>query len=168
LPLVIYDNPATTHFRFSPSLVGRIARLPGIVAAKCAAPEPAAAAPAVAALREAVPAGFPIGFSGDWNVTEALVAGGAAWFSVAAGLFPRPCLDIVRAVEAGDTARARARNAELEPLWQLFRAHSSLRVVYVLADLMGLCRAEPPRPIQPLPPAIRAEIAATLRTMSLA
>ncbi|MGT2480054.1 dihydrodipicolinate synthase family protein [Methylobacterium oryzae CBMB20] len=29
LPLVLYDNPATTHFRFSPALIGRIARLPG-------------------------------------------------------------------------------------------------------------------------------------------
>jgi 4-hydroxy-tetrahydrodipicolinate synthase len=167
LPIVLYDNPATTHFRFTPDLIGRIARLPGIVAAKCAAPEPAAAAAGVAALREAVPACFPIGFSGDWNVTETLIAGGAAWFSVAGGLFPRTCLAIVRAVEAGDLARARALNAELEPLWALFKAHSSLRIVYALADLLGLCRAEPPRPIQPLPPEIRAAVAATLGRMSL-
>ncbi|MCJ2050943.1 dihydrodipicolinate synthase family protein [Methylobacterium sp. J-070] len=167
LPLVLYDNPATTHFRFSPELIGRIARLPGIVAAKCPAPEPAAAAAGVAALRAAVPAAFPVGFSGDWNVTEALIAGGAAWYSVAAGLFPRACLAIVRAVEAGDTARARALNAALEPLWALFRAHSSLRVVYALAEELGLCRAEPPRPIRPLPAELRTGIAATLRSLDL-
>ncbi|MGU3663655.1 dihydrodipicolinate synthase family protein [Methylobacterium sp. A49B] len=164
LPLVIYDNPATTHFRFSPALIGRIARLPGVVAAKC----PAAAAPGVAALREAVPPSFPIGFSGDWNVTESLIAGGAAWFSVAGGLFPKACSAIVRAVEAGDAARARALNADLEPLWALFMAHSSLRVVYAAADILGLCRAEPPRPIRPLPPEVVAEIAGTLRTLGLA
>jgi 4-hydroxy-tetrahydrodipicolinate synthase len=101
-------------------------------------------------------------------VTESLIAGGAAWFSVAGGLFPRTCLAIVRAVEAGDPARARALNAELEPLWALFRAHSSLRVVYALADRMGLCRAEPPRPIRPLPPAVQDSIAATLGRLSLA
>jgi 4-hydroxy-tetrahydrodipicolinate synthase len=167
LPLVLYDNPATTHFRFSPDLIGRIARQPGIVAAKCAAPDPAHAAAGVAALQAAVPAGFPIGFSGDWNVTEALIAGGAAWFSVAGGLFPRTCLAIVRAVAAGETERARMLNAELEPLWTLFRTHSSLRVVYAMADLMGLCRAEPPRPIQPLPPEVVAEIARTVRHLSL-
>ncbi|MGH1590775.1 dihydrodipicolinate synthase family protein [Methylobacterium phyllosphaerae] len=167
LPLVLYDNPATTHFRFTPALIGRIARRPGIAAAKCAAPDPANAAAGVAALQEAVPAGFPVGFSGDWNVTEALIAGGAAWFSVAGGLFPRTSLALVRAVEAGDTDRARALNAALEPLWALFRAHSSLRVVYALADLMGLCRVEPPRPIRPLAPEIVAEIAATVRSMSL-
>ena len=168
LPLVIYDNPGTTHFRFSPALIGRIARLPGIVAAKCPAPEPIAAEAGLAALREAVPAEFPLGFSGDWNVTEALIAGGAAWFSVAAGLFPRPCLAIVRAVQAGDVAGARALNAELAPLWALFKAHSSLRVIYALADHLGLCRAVPPRPILPLAPEIRAEIVATARTLGLA
>jgi 4-hydroxy-tetrahydrodipicolinate synthase len=168
LPLVIYDNPATTHFRFSPALIGRIARLPGVVAAKCPAPDPAAAAAGVAALREAVPPAFPIGFSGDWNVTESLIAGGAAWFSVAGGLFPKACSAIVRAVEAGDAARARALNADLEPLWTLFKTHSSLRVVYAMADILGLCRAEPPRPIRPLPPEVVAEIAGTLRALGLA
>jgi 4-hydroxy-tetrahydrodipicolinate synthase len=167
LPLVIYDNPATTHFRFSPALVGRIARLPGVVAAKCPAPEPGAAIAGVRALRATVPADFPIGFSGDWNATEALLAGGAAWFSVAAGLFPNTCRAIVRAAEAGDADRARALNAALEPLWALFKAHSSLRVVYALAEILGLCRAVPPRPIRPLSPEIRAEIAGTLRGLSL-
>jgi 4-hydroxy-tetrahydrodipicolinate synthase len=167
LPLVLYDNPATTHVRFSPELIGRIARLPGVVAAKCPAPEPAAVGAGVSALRAAVPAGFPVGFSGDWNVTEALIAGGGAWFSVAAGLFPQPCRAIVRAVEAGDADRARTLNAALEPLWALFKTHSSLRVVYALADILGLCRAEPPRPIRPLPPEVRTEIAGALRGLSL-
>lgn len=167
LPLVIYDNPATTHFRFSPELIGRIARLPGVVAAKCPAPEPAAAGSGLAALRAAVPAGFPLGFSGDWNAAGALIAGGDAWFSVAAGLFPNACGAIVRAAEAGDADRVQALNADLEPLWALFKAHSSLRVVYALAEILGLCRAAPPLPLRPLPPEVRAEIAATLRGLAL-
>ena len=44
-------------------------------------------------------------------------------------------------------------------------AHTSLRVVYVLADLLGLCRAEPPRPILPLGDEARAEIAAALKRL---
>lgn len=168
LPLVIYDNPGTTHLRFTPTLIGRLARMTGIVAAKCPSPEPASAVSGVAAVRDAVPDGFPVGFSGDWNVTEALIAGGAAWYSVAAGLFPHRCLAIVRAVQAGETTRARALNAELAPLWDLFKAHSSLRVMYVLADLLGICRAEPPRPILPLPGDVRDRIAATVRDMRLA
>jgi Dihydrodipicolinate synthetase family len=34
LPLCIYDNPGTTHFRFSPALIGRLSRLPEIIAVK--------------------------------------------------------------------------------------------------------------------------------------
>lgn len=167
LPLVIYDNPTTTHFRFSPELIGRIACLPGVAAAKCPAPGPEAAAAGVAALRTAVPRGFPVGFSGDWNAAEALIAGGAAWFSVAAGLFPQTCLALVRAAEAGDANRTRALNASLEPLWALFKAYSSLRVVYALAEILGLCRAEPPRPIRPLAREVQAEIVGTLRALTL-
>lgn len=168
LPLVIYDNPATTHFRFTPALVGRLAGLPGVVAAKCPGPAPAEAARTVAELRGAVPEGFPLGFSGDWNATEALIAGGVAWYGVAAGLFPRPCLEIVRAVQAGDADRARALDAAMAPLWELFKAHSSLRIVYGLAEDLGLARAVPPRPILPLPEPVRAQALATVRAMGLA
>ncbi len=89
LPLVIYDNPATTHFRFTPALIGRLARLRGWW-------PPSAPAPAGGGRADArAPAGgraegFPLGFSGDWNATEALIAGGGAWYSVAAGLFRSP------------------------------------------------------------------------------
>ena len=168
LRLVIYDNPATTHFRFTPDLIGRLARLPGVVAAKCPGPAPAEAVQTVADLRAAVPEGFPLGFSGDWNATEALIAGGIAWYGVAAGLFPRPCLEIVQAVRAGDVERARALDAAMAPLWDLFKAHSSLRIVHGLAGDLGLVRAVPPRPILPLPEPVRAQALATVRAMGLA
>jgi 4-hydroxy-tetrahydrodipicolinate synthase len=168
LPLVIYDNPATTHFRFTPALIGRLARLPGVVAAKCTGPAPEAAGETVAALRAAVPDGFPVGFSGDWNATEALIAGGAAWYSVAAGLFPGPCLAIVRAVQAGEVARARELDAAMAPLWDLFKAHSSLRIVTGLAESLGLGRPVLPRPLLPLPEPVRAQALATVRAMGLA
>lgn len=167
LPLCIYDNPGTTHFRFGPDLVGRLARVPGIVAVKSPAPEPEGVAAHLAALRAAVPEGFPLGYSGDWNAAEALIAGGDAWYSVVAGLFPEAGLAILRAVRAGDAAEARRLDARLRPLWDLFRAFSSLRVVYACADLMGLCHAAPPRPILPLPEAARQRVADTLRALDL-
>ncbi|MER2268761.1 dihydrodipicolinate synthase family protein [Methylobacterium oxalidis] len=167
LPLCIYDNPGTTHFRFGPDLVGRLARVPGIVAVKSPAPEPEGVAAHLAALRAAVPEGFPLGYSGDWNAAEALIAGGDAWYSVVAGLFPEAGLAILRAVRAGDAAEARRLDARLRPLWDLFRAFSSLRVVYACADLMGLCHAAPPRPILPLPEAARQRVAGALRALDL-
>ncbi|MET0971339.1 MAG: dihydrodipicolinate synthase family protein [Tardiphaga sp.] len=167
LPICIYDNFATTHFRFTPALVGRLARLDGVIAVKGTSPEPAQAAAHHAALRDAVPAGFSVGYAGDWNVTEMLLAGGEAWYSVAGGLFPKRCLAIVRAAEAGDAGEARRLNAQLQPLWDLFKEFSSLRVTYALAGILDICRAEPPRPILPLPDAATQRIAAVARTLDL-
>jgi 4-hydroxy-tetrahydrodipicolinate synthase len=167
LPLCLYDNPGTTHFRFTPALVGRLARVPGIVAIKSPAPEPAEVAGQFAGLRAAVPDGFSLGSSVDWNAVEALLAGGAAWYSVAAGLFPEPAMAIVRAVEAGDAAEARRLNARLDPLWELFRTYSSLRVIYACAELLGRCRTAPPRPILPLAGDARRRVAETLAMLDL-
>ena len=167
LPLCIYDNPGTTHFSFGVDLVGRLARLPGIVALKRPAAPAEDVAGDLAALRAAVPEGFSLGSSVDWQATEALLAGSAAWYSVAAGLWPAPCLAILHAAARGDAEEARRRNAALEPLWALFRAHSSLRVVFAAADILGLCRAEPPRPILPLPAPVRHEIAAVMARLGL-
>lgn len=167
LPLHLYDNPGTTHFRFTPALVGRLARVPGIVAVKSPAAEPEAVAGQHEALRAAVPAGFALGYSGDWNAVAALLAGGETWYSVVAGLFPEPALAMTRAVEAGDAAEAQRLNARLEPLWDLFRTYSSLRVIYACADLLGLCRAAPPRPILPLAGEAHQRVADTLDALDL-
>jgi 4-hydroxy-tetrahydrodipicolinate synthase len=47
LPVVIYNNPGTTHFTFSPELIIRLSQVPGIVAVKNPSPD-AAAVPAEA------------------------------------------------------------------------------------------------------------------------
>lgn len=167
LPLCIYDNPGTTHFSFSPALVGRLAQLPTVVAVKSPAPAAEAAAGHLAALRALVPGDFSLGYSVDWNAAEALLAGGQAWYSVAGGLFPEPCLRIVRAIQAGDAETARRLNGELQPLWEIFRKYTSLRVVYAAANQLGLCQAAPPRPILPLGEAAQAEVAAVIGQLGL-
>lgn len=162
LPICIYDNPGTTHFRFTPDLVARLSAVPGIVAVKSPAGSPSETASHLAALRTRVPQGFSLGYAADWNATEALIAGGEIWYSVLGGLFPGICLRIVRAVQQGDTAEARRLDAALAPVWDLFRTYSSLRTVYALADLLGIVRADPPRPILPLGGEARRKIAETL------
>ena len=168
LPLCIYDNPGTTHFRFSTGLVARLSQDPGIVAVKSPCPAPPDAPPHLAELRRVVPEAFSLGYSGDWNVLHALLAGADAWYSVVAGLFPRISLDLLRAAQAGDAAEARRLNDELQPLWALFQAHSSLRVIYCCANLLGLCHTAPPRPILPLAGEARQQVAAVLDRLNVA
>jgi 4-hydroxy-tetrahydrodipicolinate synthase len=167
LPLVIYNNPGTTHFTFSTALVGRLSQLPHVHAVKNPAPGAEAVAAHLRDLRARVPDGFSLGYSVDGNAAEALIAGGEAWYSVAGGLFPVPCLGIVRAVEHGDIGEARRLNAELQPLWDLFAEYSGLRVMYAAANLLGICRTQPPRPILPLPDVAQQRIARTLETLEL-
>lgn len=158
LPIIVYDNPGTTHFRFTPDLVSRLSRVPGIVGIKNPTEGAEKDARHLAILRAAVPEGFSIGYSADWNCTEAMIAGAGAWYSVLGSLFPNACLRIVRAAQRGDAAEARRIDVSLAPIWDLFRRFSSLRVMYVLADLLGICAAEPPRPILPLDGDARRQI----------
>ncbi|MBP2426872.1 dihydrodipicolinate synthase family protein [Bradyrhizobium elkanii] len=167
LPICIYDNPGTTHFQFTPALIGRLGRVDGIVAVKSPALDASTVAGHLRELRAVVPDGVALGYSADWNCTEALLAGADTWYSVVAGIFPKVCVDIVRAATSGDAARARELNARLQPIWDLFRTYSSLRVVYALANLRGVCTAEPPRPILPLPADAQMRVKETLAAIEI-
>jgi 4-hydroxy-tetrahydrodipicolinate synthase len=165
LPVCIYNNPGTTHFTFSDALVARLSKVPGITAVKNPAPLPAEARARHEALRARVPGTFAIGYSGDWNASDAVLAGGDAWYSVVGGLLPEATLRLLRAAQAGDTAEVAGWNGRFQPLWELFKELSSLRVMYAAADILGLCRAEPPRPILPLPSAAYPRVAAALERL---
>ncbi len=165
LPIVIYDNPSTTHFAFTPELVGRLAKVPGI----CAIKNPGWAAERemwrLTQQRAIVGRDFSIGCSGDGMAAETMIAGADTWYSVLGGLFPRSCLELVRAVQRGDMGEARRLDAQLSPVWDLFRQYSSLRVVYAFAGLMDICHTDPPRPILPLDEPAKRRVAEVLASL---
>ncbi len=165
IPVCIYNNPATTGFAFTTALAGRLAGLPNVAAIKTPAP---AANPAAEheAWRAATPSGFSVGYSVDWHAAEALLAGGDAWYSVAAGLFPLACKSLTDAARSGDAPAARAQNALLQPLWALFAEHGSLRIMYAAAQALALTTCDPPRPVLPVPDAVRARVAEVVRGLA--
>lgn len=140
VPLVIYDNPGTTHFTFSEQLYTRIADLPHVASVKIPGvpAEPDAATAHIRNLHRQLPEGFTIGVSGDAFAATGLAAGCDAWYSVIGGILPQPAMEITRAAQNGDPERARGLSDQLTPLWELFAAHGSLRVVAVIAHLLGL------------------------------
>ena len=167
LPLCIYENVATTGFTFSPGLIARLSRVSGIAAVKRAAPEPAEVPAALSSLRAACAPGFRIGYAVDARAAEAMLAGADAWYSVAAGLFPGPCAAIVHAIAAGDAVEARRLNAVMQPLWDLFTRHTSVRVMFAAARHLGLVTTDPPRPVLPLPATAMREVADALSRLPL-
>jgi len=152
LPLCIYNNPGTTRFIFTEELLARLADVPNIAAVKMPLPADGDFSGELARLRARMPDGFAIGYSGDWGAADALLSGSDAWYSVVAGLLPSEALALTRAAQAGDAAEVARLDAAFQPLWGLFKQFGSFRVMYAIAQLRGLSRAEPPRPVLPLHP----------------
>jgi 4-hydroxy-tetrahydrodipicolinate synthase len=121
LPLCIYNNPGTTHFAFGLDLLERLVTLPGIAAIKMPLPTDGDIATDLTLLRRALPQGFAIGYSGDWGCAEALLAGADTWFSVIGGLFPEVATRLTLSARAGKAEEARRIDAQLAPLWDLFK-----------------------------------------------
>lgn len=165
LPLCIYNNPSTTHFTFSAELIARLSLIRNIAAVKMPLPGSGDFAGEIGRLRPACRGGFTVGYSGDWGAAAALLAGADAWYSVVAGLLPAAALRLTRAARAGDRDAALAADAALEPLWSLFRAHGSLRVMYLIATRLGLRPGLPPLPIQPLDASVEHAVAEALEAV---
>ncbi|WP_269714614.1 dihydrodipicolinate synthase family protein [Caulobacter sp. NIBR2454] len=169
LPLCIYNNPTVTRFTFSPELIGRLSQVEGIAAVKTHGADTAQEAQdLIADLRSECAPGFSIGCSADWRLTEPLIAGADAWYSVLGGIFPKPCQTIIAAVKAGDVAAARAENVRLKPLWDLFAELTSFRVVYAANSLLGLTDAQPPRPLLGLSAQDRGRVERVIADLGLA
>jgi len=171
LPLVVYDNPGTTHFQFTDELHGRIAALPNIASIKIPAvpADPAQASARVASLRAVIPSHVSIGVSGDAAAVNGLNAGCELWYSVMGGLFPRTARALVQASRSGQSERGLEELARLEPLWALFREYGSLRVIATAAEILGHAAANClPLPLKGLDGQSTQRVAQVMKTLQLA
>jgi len=165
LPICVYNNPSTTHFSFTPELVSRLSQVTNIAAIKMPLPADGDFAGEIGRLRSSCSDGLIVGYSGDWGAAPALLAGADAWYSVVAGLLPVPALRLTRAALSGDGEFTSAADAAFQPLWTLFRKHGSLRVMYHIADQLGLRPGLPPLPIQPLDGSVGLAVAEAMGSL---
>ncbi|GAA2180383.1 dihydrodipicolinate synthase family protein [Leucobacter tardus] len=172
LPVIVYDNPGTTHFTFSTDLYARIGALPGIASVKIPGVprDPEEARAHVSAIRAVLPAHVTIGVSGDAFGAAGLNAGCDAWYTAVGGTIPDPMLTITRAAQHGRPAEAVAESERLAPLWHLFTEFGgSLRVTAALAEHLGLVPERSlPLPIQGLSAEQRARVVAVIEELALA
>lgn len=148
LPLCIYNNPGTTNFEFSHDLIAELSRVSGVAAVKMPPLDRAGYATEIGQLRERVPNGFRIGYSGDWCAAPAFLGGADAWHSVIAGVLPVPSVRLTRAAMAGDVEETARLQALCTPMWSLFETYGSLRTIYGIAELLGLDVGTAPLPVQ--------------------
>ena len=172
LPVIVYDNPGTTHFTFTCDLYARIADLPGIASIKIPGvpPDPQEALDHVAAIRAMVPEHVTIGVSGDAFAATGLNAGCDAWYSVIGGTLPAPALTITRAAQKGRESEAVSESERLAPLRELFAEFGgSLRVTAAIAEHLGWApHGCLPLPIQGLTEAQRARVVQVVDALGLA
>lgn len=171
LPVIVYDNPGTTHFTFSLELYARITALPGIASLKIppVPGEPEQAQEHLRNIRAVIPEHVTVGVSGDARAAAGLAAGCDTWYSVIGGTLPIPALRITDAAREGRHSDAWAESDRLEPLWQLFAEYGgSLRVVAALAEELGLARASClPLPLQGLTAEQRASVRSVINDLGL-
>ncbi|MEM9732207.1 MAG: dihydrodipicolinate synthase family protein [Pseudomonadota bacterium] len=156
LPVCFYNNPGTTGFTPSESLITDLAADGTIAAVKMPPAPEGDFAGQIDCLRTATPDDFTIGYSGDAFIAGALEAGADAWYSVLAGTLPDVALRLWNAKD--DPAQLAAVNESLAPLWALFNAHGSIRVIYEVVNSSGLGPYAPLPPQQPLPQDVRGQI----------
>jgi 4-hydroxy-tetrahydrodipicolinate synthase len=154
LPVIVYDNPGTTHFTFTSELYGRIAELSGIASIKIPGvpADPWQARARVEEIRAVVPKHVTIGVSGDAKAAAGLAAGCDAWYSVIGGTLPALAMRITRAALEGRNPDALAESERLAPLWESFAEFGgSIRVVAAIAEHLGLAsKSCLPLPLQGL------------------
>lgn len=171
LPVVVYDNPATTHFTFSTGLYGRIAALPTVASIKIPGvpAEPQEALDRVDEIRMVVPKHVTIGVSGDAHAAAGLAAGADAWYSVIGGTLPALAMKITRAAQDHRLSDALTESERLAPLWQLFAEFGgSIRVVAAIAEYLGLApTACLPLPIQGMTLDQRHRVAGVIEALGL-
>lgn len=171
LPLVVYDNPGTTHFTFTTALYARLAVLEGVASIKIPgqAMSPRDLTAHVERIRVATGNQVTIGISGDAFGAAGLSAGCEAWYTAVGGTLPAPMLAITRAARNGELDRAPELSAALQPLWDLIAEFGgSLRVSAAIAEHLGLVAPHSlPLPIQSLTPVQRRRVTEVVDALAL-
>ncbi len=140
LPIMLYSVPGRSVVCIEPETAARLANdCPTVQSIKEAGGDP----DRVDALKAALPDGFPI-LSGDDPLTvEFMKRGASGLVSVASNVIPRPMSDLVRAMNAGDVAKAQAIHDEYENLMNALMGLDTNPVpVKAAVALMGLCQQE--------------------------
>ncbi|WP_185967225.1 MULTISPECIES: dihydrodipicolinate synthase family protein [unclassified Corynebacterium] len=166
LPIILYDNPGTTHFQFTPELYRDIAELPHIASIKLpGVPEDSQAARQhIDTIRTLIPGQVTLGISTDSHAARGLNAGCDIWYSVMAGTIP----DTAHALAYAHSEERIKKSHDLTPLWELFDEHSSLRVITAIAQYKGLVSpACLPLPLQDMTAHDYAKVADMARNLGL-
>jgi 4-hydroxy-tetrahydrodipicolinate synthase len=162
LPVVLYNVPSRTSVDMTAETVGRLAKVPGIVAVK----EASGSIVRVAEILERAPA-FAVLAGDDMFALPTLAMGGQGVISVVANVAPGDLAALCDAFAAGNLAMAQAAQQRFTPLVRaLFVETNPLPVKYALAR-MGKIEHELRLPLVPISAEGAAKVDAALKGYGL-
>jgi len=132
-PLVLYNVPGRTAANIEPSTLGRLAKIPNIIAVK----EASGNISQIAEVFNHVPESFLV-FSGDDAVTLPVVSlGGVGIISVASNEIPREMAELTQAALDNDWKKARRIHRKFLPIMQANFIESNPMPVKAVLAMMG-------------------------------
>jgi 4-hydroxy-tetrahydrodipicolinate synthase len=140
LPIMLYSVPGRSVVSIEPETAARLAMdCDNVLSIKEAGGDPAR----VDLLKAALPDGFPILCGDDPLTLEFMKRGAVGSVSVASNIIPRAMSDLVRAMNAGDLAKAEAIDAKYAPLLSALMGLDTNPVpIKAAVALMGMCGQE--------------------------
>ncbi|WP_347220969.1 dihydrodipicolinate synthase family protein [Mycolicibacterium poriferae] len=159
LPIMAYNNPATSGIDMSPQLLVQMyADIDNVTMVK----ESTGDLSRMLRIKELTDGALPFYNGSNPLVLDALKAGAAGWCTAAPNLRPQPCIDLYAAASAGDYRKAQAIYDDLAPLLRFIVAGGLPTTVKAGLDVLGRGAGDPRAPLLPLDVEGRAELAAML------
>ncbi|MGH3521616.1 MAG: dihydrodipicolinate synthase family protein [Mycobacterium sp.] len=147
IPMMAYNNPATSGIDMSPELLVRMFEtIDNLTMVK----ESTGDLSRMQRIAELSGGRLPFYNGSNPLVFDALRVGAAGWCTAAPCLRPQPCIDLYEAVRAGDLEKAQTIYAELKPLLEFIVAGGLATTVKAGLDLLGVGVGDPRRPLLPL------------------
>ncbi|OBH34466.1 dihydrodipicolinate synthase family protein [Mycobacterium sp. E342] len=155
IPIMAYNNPATSGVDMPPELLMRMFEtIDNVTMVK----ESTGDLTRMHRIAELSGGRLPFYNGSNPLVLDALKAGAAGWCTAAPNLRPEPCIDLYEAVRAGDLDKAQARYDDLKPLLEFIVAGGLATTVKAGLDLLDFPVGDPRAPLLPLDDDGRAEL----------
>ncbi|MHA7652347.1 dihydrodipicolinate synthase family protein [Mycobacterium sp. ML4] len=159
IPIMAYNNPATSGVDMSPELlVTLFDNIDNVAMVK----ESTGDLSRMRRIAELSEGQLPFYNGSNPLVLDALRVGASGWCTAAPNLRPQPCIDLYNAVRADDFEKAQILYDDLKPLLHFIVAGGLPTTVKAGLDLLGFPVGDPRAPLLALDDQGRAELAALL------
>jgi 4-hydroxy-tetrahydrodipicolinate synthase len=165
LPVMIYNNPATSGVDMSPALMVRMVReLQTVVSIK----ESSGDLNRMHAIRALSDGGIPFYNGANHIALEALAAGAAGWCTAAPNLLDGQPKRLCELMAAGDVEQARALFYDILPLLRFIVTGGLPTTIKAGLSMRGLDAGVPRLPLKPLPESDRKTLETYLAGLTVA